>query len=109
VKNIGMHIGGGPNTRAAKTPIREAVRPHYDALRACYKKAHRPRDKATYGVDIRIPADGGRARISNPRTSLRGTGLRGCMLRVFTKVEFPKPPRDTAIVVSYSVRFTRND
>ncbi len=109
VKNIGLHIGGGPNTRVAKRPIRDAVKPHYDDLLRCYAKAHHPRDKATYGVDIRIPADGGKARISNPRTSLRGTGLRGCMQAVFKKVFFPEPPRGKTTVVSFSVRFTRND
>jgi hypothetical protein len=109
VKNIGMHIGGGPHTGTAKRPIRDAVKPHYDDLLRCYAKAHRPRDKATYGIDLRIPADGGKARVSNPRTSLRGAGLRDCMQDVFKKVVFPTPPRDRTTVVSFSVRFTRND
>jgi hypothetical protein len=107
VKNVGMHIGGGPNDNETKRPIREAVKPHYDALRACYAKAVKPGKADTFGVDIRIPGEGGIAKISKPRTPMKGDGLLECMVAVFEKVEFTKPAKGVPMTVSFSVEFKR--
>ncbi len=107
VKNVGMHIGGGPNDNATKQPIRDAVKPHYDELRACYAKANKPGKEETFGVDILIPADGGRAKITKPRVSMKGEGLAPCLTAVFERVEFAKPPKGVAMTVSFSVQFKK--
>jgi len=110
VKNIGMHIGGGPNDAKTKGPIRAAVKRHYDELRACYAMATNPRDKETFGVDMLVPLKGGPAKISNPRTGLEGRGVKKCMVKVFRRVVFTAdksargwPHR----MVSFSVRFRK--
>lgn len=107
VKNVGLHVGGGPNDKVTKAPIREAVKPHYDAMRACYSKAISPKKADTFGVDIRIPGEGGAAKISKPRTALKGDGLVECMVEAFEQVEFKKPPKGVPMTVSFSVEFRR--
>lgn len=105
VKNIGMHIGGGPNDAATKRPIKVSVEPHFDALRRCFAKVDDPQKGGDFGVDLRIEREGGRAGVSHPRTSLEGEGFSECVLAVFEAVEFEKP-KGGATVVSYSLRFT---
>jgi pyruvate/2-oxoglutarate dehydrogenase complex dihydrolipoamide acyltransferase (E2) component len=107
VKNVGMHIGGGPNDNVTKRPIREAVKLHFDDLRECYAKALSPKDKETFGVDIRIPGDGGKAKITKPRTAMKGEGIVECMVGVFETVEFSRPPKGNPMTVSFSVEFTK--
>lgn len=107
VKNIGMHIGGGPNDAKTKAPIRQAVTSHYDQLRACYAKVVEPAREVTFGVDIRIDRKGGKAKITNPRSGFKGDDATQCMLAVFEEVEFPHPPSRAPTMVSYSLRFTR--
>jgi hypothetical protein len=110
VKNIGMHIGGGPNDAKTKRPIRAAVFKHYDALRACYAKAKNPRADETFGVDMAVPFKGGLAKISNARTGLEGPSVKRCMVRVFERVEFVKESSVRGWqhrMVSFSVRFRK--
>ena len=107
VRNVGMHVGGGPNDNATKRPIRDAVKPHFDAMRACYAKALSPKKAETFGVDIRIPGDGGLAKISKPRTAMKGEGLAGCMVEAFEKVEFQRPRKGLPMTVSFSVEFRK--
>ena len=107
VKNVGLHIGGGPNDNVTKRPIREAVKLHFDDLRECYARALSPKDKETFGVDIRIPGDGGKARITKPRTAMKGEGIVECMVGVFESVEFSRPPKGAPMTVSFSVEFRK--
>lgn len=106
VKTIGMHIGGGPNDKATKTPIRTAVEGNTDAFRACFGLVTAPGKGGTFGVDIRIPGGGGPAKIRDPRSGLDGPGVQDCMVKAFEGVEFTRPPRGVPMVVSYSLRFT---
>jgi hypothetical protein len=105
VKNVGLHIGGGPNDNVTKRPIREAVKLHFDDFRACYAKAISPKKADTFGVDIRIPGEGGTAKISKPRTAMKGDGLVECMVEAFERVEFQKPPKGAPMTVSFSIEF----
>lgn len=107
VKNVGLHIGGGPNDNVTKRPIREAVKLYFDDLRECYAKALSPKDKETFGVDIRIPGDGGKAKITKPRTAMKGEGLEACLVGVFETVEFSRPPKGMPMTVSFSVEFAK--
>ena len=108
VKNVGMHIGGEANTAEQKRPIRAAVAKHYDAMRRCYAKVTKaPKRGATFGVDMRINGDGGPPKVTNPRSGLRGPGVKECLVAVFEGIEFPKQPKGRARMVSFSVAFKK--
>jgi len=105
VKNIGMHIGGGPNDADTKRPIRKAIEPHFAKFAACYRYVKEQKKGGTFGVDIRIGREGGRADIRKPRPGMKGEGLEDCILKVFESIEFPKPSTRAPMVVSYSLSF----
>jgi len=105
VENVGLHIGGGPNDDATKAPFLKAIEAHFDELRACYVKVQEPEKGGTFGVDLRIGRDGGRATVKQPRTGMKGPEFRECVLKVFESVEFEKPKRGPTMI-SYSVRYT---
>lgn len=103
--NIGMHIGGGPNDNDTKAPIRASVQPHFDELRRCWRHVDDQSKPGDFGVDLLIPAQGGKAAVSHPRTALQGDGFTDCMVQVFEAIDFQKP-RKGKTTVSYSLRFT---
>ncbi len=107
IKNVGMHIGGEDNSNEAKRPIRAEIAKHYDGLRRCYAQATDPAKTTTFGVDIRIPGAGGAPKVTNPRSGLKGEGVKECMVAVFEGVVFPKQPGGQPRMVSYSVEFRR--
>lgn len=104
VSNIGMHIGGGPYDDITKEPIRKSVQPHFEAFRRCYGKAKEAKP-ADFGIDLRIPREGGKAKQSNARSTLKDRPFQECVEKVFEGIEFLKP-RGGETVVSYSLRFT---
>src|SRR5581483_4253405 len=67
VKNIGLHIGGGPNDAATKAPFLRQVESHFDAFRRCYGLVESPSARGTFGIDLLISKEGGAAVTSNPR------------------------------------------
>ena len=106
VKNIGMHIGGGPNDDVTKEPIKRSVEPHFDAFRRCFAKVEDQTKGGDFGVDVLIEAAGGKAKITHPRTALKGEGFEACVVDVFQAIEFLKPKGSKKTMVSYSIRFT---
>jgi hypothetical protein len=104
VTNIGMHIGGGPNDAHTKEPIARSVAPHFDALRACWATVDDPHRGGDLGVDLLIPAAGGFAAVSHPRTGIHPDAFRDCVVKVLEQVEFVAP-RGGRTTVSYSLRF----
>ena len=106
VTNIGMHIGGGPNDAETKEPIARSVAPHFDELRACWTAVDDPRRGGDFGIDLLVPAEGGLAQVSHPRTAIHPDAFRECVVKVFEGVEFAKP-RGGRTTVSYSLRFAR--
>ncbi|MCC6521837.1 MAG: hypothetical protein IT373_04185 [Polyangiaceae bacterium] len=107
VKNFGLHIGGGPNDAAAHAPIREALKAHRDAFRACYAKADAAKPGTTFGLDLLIPGAGGVAALSKPRSDIKSAAYLECMLAAFAKIEWKRPPKGQAQKVSYSLRFEK--
>lgn len=105
VANIGMHIGGGPNDAVTKEPIKKSVEPHFDELRACWTEAEDQDKGGDVGVDLRIERGGGKAKVSHPRTTIKGKGFAACVVRVFEALDF-LPPKGGTTTVSYSLRFT---
>ena len=108
VKNVGLHIGGGPNDDATKAPFQAAVERHFDELRGCYRLVNKPESGGVFGVDLRIPGQGGKPTIQAKRTAMGGEEFRKCVLDVFARVEF-QPPARGPTVISYSVRFELDD
>jgi hypothetical protein len=100
---IGMHVGGGPYDEPTKEPIKRSVEPHFGELARCWKLVSKP-EQADVGVDLVIEAGGGRAHVSNPRTTVASEGFVPCVVTFFEGVEFLKP-KNGKTVVSYSVRF----
>lgn len=105
VSNIGMHIGGGPNDAPTKEPIRRSVEPHFDAFQACFAELDDKDQGGDLGVDLRIERGGGKAKVSHPRTALKGKPFEACVVRVFEAIDF-LPPKGGTTTVSYSLRFT---
>jgi pyruvate/2-oxoglutarate dehydrogenase complex dihydrolipoamide acyltransferase (E2) component len=105
VANIGMHIGGGPNDDVTKDPIRRSVAPHFDELRRCFGLLDDLTKGGDFGVDLRIDKAGGAAKVSHPRTALKGKPFQECVVHVFEGIDFLKP-RGGTTTVSYSIRFT---
>ncbi|NUO49218.1 MAG: AgmX/PglI C-terminal domain-containing protein, partial [Polyangiaceae bacterium] len=105
VKNIGMHIGGGPNDAVTKGPIKRSVDPHMTELGACFAKAEDQEKGGDVSVDLRIEAAGGKAELKKYKSAIAGAAFRGCVETVFRTIEFEKP-KTGATVVSYSLRFT---
>jgi hypothetical protein len=101
---IGMHVGGGPYDEPTKEPMKRSVEPRFPDLARCWMHVSKPAP-TDVGVDLVIEAAGGRARVSNPRTSVTSEGFVPCVVAFFESVEF-LPPKNGKTVVSYSVRFT---
>ena len=105
VANIGMHIGGGPNDAPTKAPIKTSVEPYFDSLKKCWSLVEDPKKGGDFGLDLLIDKAGGKAKVSHPRTTIKGNGFKECMVAAFEAMEFKKPKGGTT-TVSYSVRFT---
>jgi hypothetical protein len=56
------------------------------------------------GVDLRIPAPGGKAQLRELRSAEKSAAFRSCVQDVFAEIEFQKPLHGET-VVSYSLRF----
>jgi hypothetical protein len=103
VRNIGLHIGGGPNDAATKAPFKKAIEAAFDEFARCHERAET--DNGTFGVDLLVSAQGGKAEVSAPRTSMRGDAFRQCVVAAFGAVEFGAPKRG-ATRLSYSLAFS---
>jgi hypothetical protein len=104
VKNIGMHIGGGPNDAETKAPIKRSVAPHFDAFRRCFSKVSDPTRAGDVSIDLHIQRAGGRAAVKKLKSMIEGDGFGDCVRGVFEAIDFEKP-KTGETVVSYSLRF----
>jgi hypothetical protein len=104
VENVGLHIGGGPNDDASKAPFLRAIEPHRDAFRACFVKVEEPEKGGTFGVDLSIGRGGGKAEVRQPRTGMKGTEFRKCVIEAFEQIVFEKPAKGPT-VISFSIRY----
>lgn len=105
VRNVGLHVGGGPNDAATKAPFQAAIAERFDDFRRCYSLIATPGKGGVFGVDLRIPREGGRATVQGARTGMGGTSFRDCVVAVFTEVSFA-PPSTGTTVISYSLEFS---
>jgi hypothetical protein len=102
---IGLHIGGGPNDDVTKEPIHASVAPHLESIKKCWPwlDAKERRHAGDFGVDLTIEAEGGRAKVQNPR-GLKGDAFQRCLVQVFQSIEFRRPKTGKTLA-SYSVHF----
>lgn len=104
VDTYGLHIGGGPNDAATKAPFVHSVEPHFPELAACFAKADDTTKGGDFGLDLLVARDGGKAKVTLPRTAIPGEAFRACVVDVFSGIAFEKP-KYGATMASYSVRF----
>lgn len=104
VVNIGLHIGGGPNDAPTKAPFLRAIAARFDDFRRCYEAIGVERASGTFGIDLLVPAGGGHAEASNPRTALPSADFKSCVVSAFESVEFGRP-KHGATKLSYALRF----
>ena len=107
VENIGLHVGGGPNDADTKAPFQRAVAARFPQFLDCYRKNEDPEKGGRFGIDLHIARAGGRPKVEQPRTAMRGQDFRACVQSVFESVEFEKTKKPTTI--SYSLHFTLAD
>ncbi len=103
VKHYGLHIGGGPNTDEARAQYLDPIGKRLEDLKQCHVLAQQRKLQASFGVDLLIDEKGGRAKIKDYRTQLKGKDFQLCVLGVLGDIKFPAPGKPT--VVSYSVLY----
>ncbi len=103
VKHYGLHIGGGPNTDEARDRYLKPLARQFGKLQECHLLAKDRTIQASFGVDLLIGSKGGRPKIQDFRTRLKGKDFQMCVIGALGEVKFPTPERAT--VVSYSVLF----
>ncbi len=103
LKPIGLHVGGGPNDDETKALYSAPIERQFDALRACHQFAENPSRKGSVGVDLLVGTNGGRPKVKDYRSAIRGEAFKRCVVDVMSQVRFPAPPRAT--VISYSVLY----
>jgi hypothetical protein len=104
LRNVGLHVGGGSNDEMEKEPFKRALEARFDEFLRCYRSAEEPAKGGTFGVDLFIARAGGKAQVRQPRTGIRGTEFRQCMIDAFSNVQFDKPKAGPT-VISYSIKF----
>ena len=62
-RHLGMHIGGEPNTEAAKRPWLADIDSQREAILRCYRAVDAPGASGSFGFDLYIGRDGGTAEI----------------------------------------------
>jgi hypothetical protein len=106
VKSFGLHVGGAARDAAARADYLRVLESGWWRYLDCYRLLDRPGVEGTFGADLHVSGDGGKARVAHPRTKLPGTPFRECMERAFASAHFAPSPSGRAVVLSYSVKFT---
>ena len=105
VKNIGLHIGGGPNDAKTKAPFVGSIEGHFDAFGRCYADAG-IEEVVTVSVDLLVVKSGGNPEVGEIRTGVKIEAFVECVRRVFASVAF-EPPKLGATRFSYSIRLAQ--
>ena len=103
--SMGMHVDGLLNREPHRGRFLRVIEHEFPAFKRCHGRATPHADGASYGVDLLIPKEGGRAKVRETRTRLEGAGFQACMRGAFEAIRFPAPPSERPEIVSYSVVF----
>jgi len=105
VKSFGLHVGGSKDEELRKE-VQRTLERGFPRYLDCYRLIDAPGSEGTFGADLRVPVEGGKAKVEQPRTKLPGEAFRACMTKAFESARFEPPSSGRAIVVSYSVKFS---
>lgn len=106
VKSFGLHLGGGNRDDATRGAYLRQLEHGFPDYLECYRELDTPGKEGTFGADLRIDAQGGRARVEQTRTKLSGEDFKQCMVRSIEALRFKAPPSGRALMISYSVKFS---
>lgn len=101
-----MHVGGAAKDTELRREVQRTLERGFPRFLDCYRLVEEPGSEGTFGADLRVAGEGGRAKVEQPRTKLRGEAFRGCMIKAFESTRFDPPSSGRALVVSYSVKFS---
>ena len=93
------------NTEAARRNLVKLFERNFAAFRRCHASAAEHTQNASFGVDLLVPKEGGRAKVRQTRTALSGPAFKSCMERAFEAIRFEAPVTARPEIVSYSVLF----
>jgi hypothetical protein len=106
LKTVGLHIGGAPNDEPSRQHFVRQFETKFDDFRRCYPLAENASEQnAGFGVDLLIPARGGKPRLRQARSRLLGKRFRRCMRDAFVSLRFARPRVERSVTVSYSLIF----
>lgn len=107
VRQVGMHIGGGPNDAESKQPFSKAIEARNQQYLVCYRLVKNPLQGGTFGVDLFVGTAGGMPDVRATRQRLGGSDFESCMVDAVGGVRFARQPKPTTL--SYSMRFDVRD
>lgn len=102
---VGLHVAGPANEERNRRRLVAAFERHFGAFRRCHALAVPHVQNASFGVDLLIPAQGGKATVRQTRTRIAGGEFRSCMHRALQAIHFEPLPTARPEIVSYSVLF----
>jgi len=105
LQSMGLHLSAEANREPYRRQLLKVFERNFGAFRRCHADVPEHAENASFGVDLLIPAAGGRAKVRETRTRLAGDGFKTCMLRTFQSIRFEPPPTARPEIVSYSVVF----
>jgi hypothetical protein len=106
VKSFGLHVGGAANDSELRREVQRTLERGFPRYLDCYRLIEQPGSEGTFGADLHVPGEGGKSKVLQPRTALRGDAFRACMVKAFESARFDPPSSGRAVVVSYSVKFS---
>jgi hypothetical protein len=106
VKSFGLHVGGSAKDTELRNQVQRTLERGFPRYLDCYRLIEEPGTEGTFGADLRVAAEGGKGKVEQPRTKLRGEAFRACMIKSFESARFEPPSSGRAVVVSYSVKFS---
>jgi hypothetical protein len=106
VKSFGLHVGGAAKDSELRGRVQRTLERGFPRYLDCYRLIEEPGSEGTFGADLRVASEGGRAKVEQPRTKLKGEAFRACMIKAFESARFDAPSSGRAVVVSYSVKFS---
>jgi hypothetical protein len=106
VKSYGLHVGGAAKDSEQRKEAQRTLERGFPRYLDCYRLIEEPGSEGTFGADLRVAAEGGRPKVDQPRTKLRGETFRACMVKAFESARFDPPSSGRTIVVRYSVKFS---
>ncbi len=106
VKSFGLHVGGAAKDSEQRKEAQRTLERGFGRYLDCYRLVEEPGSEGTFGADLHVASEGGKPKVGQPRTALRGEAFRACMVKAFESARFDPPSSGRALVVSYSVKFS---